>query len=247
MISVNQLCQTCNEMVGIVSTEDSLDGSLDRVTVQLLNMLVSELNSQGYIGLNQDWVDMPGNPVTYFKKLVPGEQAGHNVVDREPPGAVDGVSRRSGVTYIPLASCDAQQMAMRNPSAIATSWNYGRTTEPIPGDPDGHRRVVGVLRLDGRCLQGMRVFTTEGIPHYDLDSTVYLPDAYNNMLVQGLCCKICDFHHTGDAVKGPFDTAFTAAKSLIKRQNVTQRMMQCGNMGRSYKDDYADGEAGNGW
>lgn len=246
MIAVNKLLQTCNEMIGVVSPEDSLSGALAEVSKDQLNMLISELNGQGYISIAQDFVDVPGCREIYFKKLVEGEEVPPNVIDREPPETVDGVSRRIGNSWLPLDNIDLQQMMQRNMNSIPHLWNYGRTFEPIPGDPDGHQRCVGVLRFDGKTTQGIRVFLSAKLPTYDLDDTIYLPDAYNNMLTQGLCYKLCVWHDL-DSKEAKFDTAFTAAKSLIKRQNITQRMLHCGTIGRSYRDDYEDGVAGYGW
>lgn len=252
MLAVNKLLQTCNEMIGVVSPEDSLDGnaslygSLSQVSLDQLNMLISELNGQGYISIAQDWVDATGCRTIYFKKLAEGEEAGPDVIDREPPETIDGVSRRIGASWLPLDNMDLQQMMQHNQNSLPRVWNYGRTFEPIPDDPDGHQRCVGVLRLDGHCSQGLRIFLSAKLKTYTLDDTIYLPDAYNNMLIQGLCYKLCVWHDL-DSKEAKFDTAFTAAKSLIKRQNITQRMLHVGTVGRSYKDDYEDGVAGYGW
>ena len=248
MIAVNELIQMCNEMVNVVSNEDSLDGGLAKVSLQQLNLLISELNSQGYLSMQQNYLDHGNTRELRFKVLTDTERQtpDKDVIDMVPPETIDGVSRKVGVTFLPLASIDLQQMSQKNPMTLARSWNYGRYFEPIPGDPDGHQRAVGLLRLDGWCQQGIRVFLSEKLPTYDLDDTIYLPDLYNNMLIQGLCCKLCDWHKL-DEYKQRFDEAFTAAKSLIKRNNISQRMMQCGTVVGSYKDSYYDGIAGEGW
>lgn len=248
MIQVNKLIQTCNEMVNVVSNEDSLDGGLAQVSLNQLNLLISELNSQGYLTMTQNYIDHGNFREIYFKVLTEAEKADppQDVIDMEPPSVIDGVSRRVGVSYIPLHPIDLQQMSQKNPMTLARSWNYDRYYEPIPDDPDGNKREVGRLRLDGTTLQGVRIFLSEKIPNYDLDDVIYLPDLYNNMLIQGLCTKLCDWHKLDD-YKQRFDEAFTAAKSLIKRQNITQRMVQSGPIGASYKDAYYDGIAGEGW
>lgn len=248
MIAVNELIQTCNEMINVVSNEDSLDGGLAKVSLTQLNLLISELNSQGYLSMQQTYIDHGNCQELRFKVLTPEERLNPdpNVIDMEPPEVIDGVSRKVGVSYLPLASGDLQQMSMKNPMTLARSWNYGRYFEPIPNDPNGHKRAVGLLVLDGFCQQGIRVFLSEKLPKYDLDDTVYLPDLYNNMLIQGLCLKLCEWHKLDD-YKPTYDSAFTAAKMLIKRANITQRMMQCGQVAGSYKDSYYDGIAGEGW
>lgn len=246
MIAVNKLIDICYKMINVTSPEDSSGGYLAEIAVEQLNMLITELNGQGYISLTQDSVDVQGAREIYFKKLVLGEEGAPNIVDMEPPEKLDGVSRRVGISWLPLDSIDYQQMCERNCTSLPHAYNYGRVFEPIPDDPDGHQRCVGVLRLDGHNTQGVRVFLSAKLPQYTLDDTVYLPDAYNNMLVQGLCMKLCEWQKLYDYVDR-YDTAFTAAKSLIKRQNITQRMIQTGPIGRSYKDDYADGVTGNGW
>ena len=249
MIQVNELIQMCNEMVGVVSHEESLEGGLAEVSVQQLNLLISELNGQGYLSMTQNYIDHANTMNVYFKELTDEERVNppQDVIDMVPPQSIDGVSRRIGMSYLPLPPIDLQQMSQKNPMTLARSWNYDRYYEPIPDDPDGVRREVGRLRLDGWCQQGIRIFLSEKLPKYTLDDTVYLPDLYNNMLIQGLCTKLCDWHHLPDETKLRYDTAFTAAKSLIKRQNITQRMIQSGPIGGSYKDNYYDGVAGEGW
>lgn len=248
MIQVNKLIQMCNEMVNVVSNEDSLDGGLAQVSVNQLNLLISELNSQGYLSMSQNYVDHGNCRELRFKVLTDAERVNPdpNVIDMEPPEVIDGVSRRIGVSYLPLHPIDLQQMSQKNPLTLAQAWNYGRYYEPIPGDLDGNQRGVGLLRLDGWCQQGIRVFLSAKLPTYNLDDTIYLPDLYNNMLIQGLCTKLCDWHKL-DEYKQRFDDAYTAAKMLIKRQNITQRMIQCGPLGGSYKDSFYDGIAGEGW
>ena len=246
MIQVNKLCQMCNEMINIVSHEESLEGGLAEVSVEQLNLLISELNSQGYISLAQNYIDVGNCRTVYFKRLTEEEAEQPCVINMEPPETIDGVSRKVGVSYLPLAPIDLQQMSAKNPMTLARSWNYGRIYEPIPGNEEGARRAVGVLRLDGQSHQGLRIFLSEKMPTYTLDSTIYLPDLYNNMLVQGLCERLCEWHKLYEA-KPNYTTAFNAAKALIKRSNITQRMMQTGPVGRAYNDDYADGMAGEGW
>ena len=246
MIQVNKLCQMCNEMLNVVSHEESLDGGLAEVSVEQLNLLISELNSQGYLSLAQNFIDHSNARTIIFKRLADGEQAESNVIDMEPPETIDGVSRRIGVSYLPLAPIDLQQMHTKNPMTLARSWNYGTTFEPIPDDPEGNQRAVGVLQLDGWCQQGMRIYLSSKLPTYTLDDTIYLPDLYNNMLVQGLCVRLCEWHKLYDAKPG-YVQDFNAAKALIKRNNITQRMLQNGPVGRGYNDTYWDGVAGEGW
>jgi hypothetical protein len=248
MIAVNDLIQMCNEMVNVVSHEEPLE-ELSEVSCQQLNLLISELNGQGYLSMQQNYLDHGNCRELQFKVLTDDERANPdpNVIDMAPPQSIDGVSRRIGMSYLPLQPIDLQQMSMKNPMTLARSWNYGRYFEPIPDDPEGRQREVGLLRLDGWAQQGYRIFLSSKLPTYTLDDTVYLPDLYNNMLIQGLCCKLCDWHKLGEEIKRPYDEAFTAAKMLIKRQNITQRMMQSGPIGASYKDTFYDGIAGEGW
>ena len=196
----------------------------------------------------QGCIDHGNSRTVYFKKLREGEIHDDDVVDMEPPETIDGVSRKIGMTYLPLAPIDLQQMATKNPMTLARSWNYGIQYEQIPNETDHGNisRAVGVLRLDGWCQQGMRIFLSSRLPTYTLDDTIYLPDIYNNMLIQGLCVKLCDWHKLAE-YKEAFDLAFSAAKMLIKRNNITQRMIQVGTVGRGYNDAYYDGVAGEGW
>lgn len=247
MIQVNKLIQTCNEMIGVVSQEESLAQGLPEVSCEQLNLLISELNSQGYLSLTQNYLDFGNHRTVYFKQIAEGEECPPDTIDMVPPEKVDGVSRKIGVRWCPLKSIDLQQLMQKNRMTLATSWNYGRKYEPIPGDPDGNMRPVGILTLDGQCMYGMRIFVSDKLPTYTLDDTVYLPDLYNNMIIQGLCSRLCTWHHLPDDTQNRYDTAFAAAKRLIKRDNITQRMMQSGPIAGSYKDDFENGMAGEGW
>ena len=101
MIQVNDLTQMCNEMVGVVSHEESLEGGLAEVSVQQLNLLISELNGQGYLSMTQNYIDHANTRDVYFKVLTDAERANppQDVIDMEPPQSIDGVSRRIGMTY----------------------------------------------------------------------------------------------------------------------------------------------------
>ena len=74
MIQVNELIQMCNEMVGVVSHEESLEGGLAEVSVQQLNLLISELNGQGYLSMTQNYIDHANTMNVYFKELTDAER-----------------------------------------------------------------------------------------------------------------------------------------------------------------------------
>lgn len=251
MIAVNELVQEAYESLQLTGIEESTEGSMAKVGCRELNRLIADLNSEGFISMAQKWVDMPAGSSVVFKKLYAGEVPAANVVDMEPPEKVEAVARKFGMTYLRLAPCDSVQMAERNPLSIATSWCYDREFEELPPGaaiPDGSTvREVGTVRLDGRSVYSIRVWYNSKLPRYELDGKVYLSDLYNNLLFYGLKYSLACFYDLTDAKKEECLVDFADAKRLIKRNNVTQRMLQNGGLGGSYNDSYYDGMAGDGF
>lgn len=246
MLQVNKMIHDVHVALGLTGIGDSTPGELAVVAINELNQLISTLNSQGYLSLSQDYRDLGPGTDYYIKQLVEGETQDSNVINMPPLEAVEAVSRKVGLRWLPLHSLDDVQMGMMTRRSIATSWNYKRFFEPIPDDPDGHQREVGHIKLDGYAPYGVRVFYTSKLPTYTLDDTIYLSDLYNELLISGLKYRLADFHDL-DEKMAKAETEFTAAKTLIKRNNITQRMTQSGPMGGSWEDPYFDGLAGNGW
>ena len=131
---------------------------------------------------------------------------------------------------------------MKNTGTVAYSWTYDKFREDGPGGP----RIVGRLTLDGNPLNSIRVWYLSKLPAYKLEDTVYLPDEYNELLLSGLTVMLADFHELSAEKKESCNTAFTTAKNLIKRANITQRMLRCGTVGSSYRDAYTNGLYGVG-
>lgn len=240
MIQVNTLIQQAHEDIGATGLEESTEGSESTVGLRKLNQLISELNSQGFISVSQNYIDVGPSTIYYFRQLTDEERETPepNVIDMVPPEKIDGVGRRVGERFIQLGSADIEQMSTKNWNTVATGWNYGRKIEEIPGSDPVQSREYGILQLDGRCNQGARIFYSAKIPTYTLDDTVYLSDLYNSLLLSGLSYKLACFYHLDDQTKQDAYTDFTAAKNLIKRNNVTQRMLRTGKLGGSYSDQY---------
>lgn len=241
MYAVNELINDAYEGLNLTGLGEATEGDPSVVGLKELNSLISQLNGQGFISLTQKFVDSHSRTFVDFKVLTDEERAEPpaNVIDMAPPSSIDAVGRKVGMHYIPMSSADMVQMSTKNPASIASGWNYGRHFEPVPGAENGEQREVGHLQLDGICMNGFRIFYTSALPKYKLDQTIYLPDLYNELLLTGLKVKLVDFFKLYDGktdVKA--DREFKAAKKLIKRENVTQRMLRDGGIGGDYNDDY---------
>lgn len=250
MIQVNTLITQAHEDIGATGLQEDTNGSESTVGERKLNQLISTLNSEGYITTQQEFLDKGPASIYYFRPLTDAEREApvpSNVIDMVAPEKVVGVGRKVGARFIPLGSCDIVQMSSKNWNTLATSWNYGRKIEVIEGsDPEEHREV-GILRMDGRSPQGIRIFYNAKIPTYTLDDTIYLSDLYNSLLLTGLSYYLADFYHLDDETKAEAYTKFFEAKNLIKTNNVTQRMLHTGMMGSSYSDQYANALCPSQW
>ena len=93
----------------------------------------------------------------------------------------------------------------------------------------------------------MRVWYNSQMPKYTLNDTIYLADSYNNLLFTGLKLRLARFFELSETKKQDCYSEHLAAKRLIKRNTITQRMMQTGPVIGSYNDNYENGIAGTGW
>lgn len=252
MIAVNELIQDAYQGIGMTglgeSTGEFADDNLPVIGCKELNHLIAELNGQGYLSLTQKAIELNPRRTYVFKKLREGEEAAEGVVDMDPPQAVAGVMRKIGVRYIPLHSIDPQQLQMRNLMTIPCNWNYSRdieTWETDLGEVDG--REVGILELDGRPNDKIKVFYNMPLPKYELDGKIFLPDLYHSMLLSGLKYKLACFHKLSEQDKADALTDFNGAKTLIKRNAITQRMMREEPTGGSYLDSYYNAFAPAEW
>ena len=247
MIAVNSLIQDVFEDLNMTGIGEATEGGEAKAACKQLNRLIADLNKEDFISMTQHWVDVnPANTVV-FKKLLEGETAEDNVVDMVPPEKVAGMARLVGNRFLPLHPCDIMQIAQRSPVQIPTSWYYGRDYESVPGGLGEEMREVGTIRLDGWSRSKLRVWYNSQLPKYTLDDTIYLRDSYNNLLYTGLKLRLANFFELSESKKAEAYSDHRAAKFLIKRDNITQRMMQCAPVGGSYQDAYNNGMAGNGW
>lgn len=250
MIAVNNLVQEAYEAINMTGLGESTDGTMAQVGCQQLNRLISTLNSEGYIAQMQKFLDTTSAMEITFRKLNEGETAPAHSIDMEPPEKIDGVARKIGDRYLPLSSIDSVQMSRKNPLSLPTSWNYGRDVEPLPEEfatLDNEKREIGVLRLDGRTCSPLRIWYSSKMPVYTLDDRIYLSDLYNELLMSGLKYRLAQFYELSDSKKQDCYSDFLAAKSLIKRNNITQRMMRSGQTAGGYNDAFYNGLAPTQW
>lgn len=238
MIAVNQLITNAYSDLGMSNITGQVNGNLSKIGLQKLNELIATLNAQGYIALSQKFVDVPMIREIRFKKLIAGENPQNGVVDMDPPERIEAVSRQVGERYVPLNPIDLAQMYRSNRMALPSSWNYFREYEEVTDGGETFQREVGILRLDGHGTQNLRVFINSKIPNYTLSDTIYLPDLYNNLLLTGLKYALAKRHSLDPEKKADCETDFTEAKTLIKRNSLTQRMLRNQQTAGSYNDAY---------
>lgn len=256
MIAVNQLIQDAYESIGMTglgeavgtydSTDDYGDGNMSVVACKELNRLITQLNNEGFIAMAQQWVDVPCASDIYFRKLQAGEIRTDTSVNMEPPEKVESVARRVGDRFIVLNNSNAVQMSQKNPYTIALSWTYDTKLETTPDDHVPNNRLVGHLHLDGDPRNQVRVWYNSKLPTYNLNDTIYLSDLYNEVLMSGLCLRLANYFELSPEKKADCNTDFIAAKSLIKRNNITQRMLQTNRLGTDWRDSYFNGLNGEG-
>lgn len=249
MIAVNALVQDAYDGIGMSGLGESSAGEYAKVGEKELNLLISELNSEGYIALSQDEYDIgPMKPRILFYVPEQGEEVPDNVIAIEPPEKVEALARKSGNRFLPIPPMDPVQMSFKNPASIPTGWTYERKFMPAPS---GETREVGILRMNGVTQQGVRVWVNSRLPNYSLDedgnNKIYLSDLYRNLLLTGLQYRLACFYELSEQKKSEKLTDYGCARSLIKRNNVTQRMIREGVVDGGYADAYYDGVSGYYW
>lgn len=257
-ISVQQLVQTAFQNCSLIGDGESVDGTAYGTTAHdgalgLLNNLLSELNSQGFIAGTTNTVDLtisnkvlfivdssdPVEPVMFHRLT-----SGLPEVNAKVPERLDGVSRRIGDRWVQLHSCDPQQMATRNLMQLPTSWSY--QPQAYAGINNSVREG-GLLSVDSRKPTQIRVFFKRPIQELtETDSVIHVSDLYFDLLMNGLCVKLCVKYKLTDYLP-MFEQQFKQAKNLIKRSNATQRMIQRGDLGGGYNDSFYNGLGGVGW
>lgn len=249
-ISVQQLVQTACQNCTLVGDGQSVPGTMYGTTARdgalgLLNNLFSELSSQGYIvsGFSE-------KEFTYSKPAILCG-SGSMFFDDEVvlgviPQKLEGVSRKIGERWLPLHSCNRQQMAQRNTMQLPTSWTYEVTKTGVLYH--GQEIIVehGLLVLDTKKPTPIKIWFSQPLKADLNDTTLYLSDIYFDLLLNGLCVKLCVKYKLTDYLP-IFEQQFRQAKNLIKRINATQRMLQRGDLGGGYDDSFYNGLGGVGW
>lgn len=245
-ISVQQLVQTAFQNCSLIGDGESVDGTMAGTTANegalgLLNNLLAELNSQNYIASSIIY-----NDFTFGDRLYFSDGSNPNtpkVTLGFVPDKVVAVSRKIGDRWLPLHSCDPQQMDTRTKKSLPTSWCY----ETCEGNYSHYLHFrQGILRIDSMMPTPIRFWVLRPIVAGSLSSSLYLSDIYFDLLLNGLCVKLCVKYKLTDYLP-IFDQQFKQAKNLIKRSNATQRMLQRGDLGGGYNDSFYNGLGGVGW
>lgn len=244
MLNCNQLIQDAYESIGMAglgeSVAESGDDNLNVVGVKELNRLITQLNNENYLSMSQQWVDGPQARVIYFRKLEDGETA-LNTIDMEPPQKIESVARAVGDRFIVLRNSNLIDQSYKNPGTTALTWTYNTEVETQTMSDHGQQRIVGILTLDGDPRNKVRIWYNSKLPSYKLDDNIYLSDLYNELLMSGLCNRLANYFELSEEKKASTAADFLAAKSMIKRNNATQRMMQTSKLGSDWRDSYYNG------
>lgn len=262
-ISVQQLVQTAFQNCSLIGDGESVDGTAYGTTAHdgalgLLNNLLSELNNQGFIASTQMYQEAMAVPfgdihlnglgvgVTIIGSSGnPYPEVGYILCEFGAPEKLNGVSRKIGDRWLPLASCNIQQMMTRTMKSLATSWTYDLREADYPNHNDAE--MYGRISLDTHRPTQIRFFYNSKIRVQNLPNEVLqLSDIYFDLLLNGLCVKLCVKYKLTDYLP-IFEQQFKQAKNLIKRSNATQRMLQRGDLGGGYNDSFYNGLGGVGW
>lgn len=242
MIAVNKLIQIAYQSLNMTGLGESTDGDMAVAALDELNALISGLNEQGFLSLSQKFTDIPPGREFTFRVKAEGEETPGNIIDLKPPVAITGVGRKVGERFIPLHPMDRQQIDRSNRLTMPHAFNYGRCYEQVPNETDHgfETRELGILVLDGRSPTPLRVYYNAPLEYYQLDSTIWLPEAYNELLLSGLKFRLAKRFDLAADKKADCETDFTAAKKLIKRNAASQRMIRLDGPATSYNDAFYD-------
>lgn len=239
-ISVQQLVQTAFQNCSLIGDGESVDGTAYGTTAHdgalgLLNNLLSELNNQGYLVSSfSERTFTYSRPTPIVGQDGPSTGVTIFVGKENLPTRIEGVSRRVGSRWLPLHSCNRQQMDSRTKMQLPTSWTY-----ELIGDS-------GLLVLDTDRPTVIKFWYKNPIKASLENTTLFLSDIYFDLLLNGLCVKLCVKYKLTDYLP-IFEQQFKQAKNLIKRSNATQRMLQRGDLGGGYDDSFYNGLGGVGW
>jgi hypothetical protein len=186
---LNELLQTACEDLNLA--DEPISGELAADAEGCFNRALTGLNSDGYISLTMQTYDRTSAGNVVFKKLEEGEPRPANVIDEEPPDAVDGVSRQVGQRWLKLRPVDPQFLSQCYTGGLPQFYFYGTDTETAPS---GNTRAVGTVHLNGNYPDRLRIFVNSAIPHYKLGDTIYLSSLYYNLLLYATEAKLVDKH-----------------------------------------------------
>jgi hypothetical protein len=249
-ISVQQLVQTAFQNCSLIGDGESVDGTAYGTTAHdgalgLLNNLLSELNNQGYIVSAFSEKEFTYSHPTMILKSE-NQYISDALVLGVLPDKIEGVSRKVGSRWLPLHSCDLQTMDTRTKMQLPTSWCYELGKNEM-WTQQGHQFVEnGLLFLDTNRPTVVKFWYRNPIKAELSNSTLFLSDMYFDLLLNGLCVKLCVKYKLTDYLP-MFEQQFRQAKNLIKRSNATQRMLQRGDLGGGYDDSFYNGLGGVGW
>ena len=166
-MTVNELIQTACEDLSLVGDGEQVAGELAASCEGCLNRAIADLNADNYISLSVKHYDVNVAGSVYFKKLGENEVADANVIDQEPPDAVQGVSRQVGMRWLALHPSNPQEMDRVITYSYPTLWSYQVDTEQAPS---GKIRRVGKVLLNGQNPTQLRIYENSRLPTYKLAS-----------------------------------------------------------------------------
>ena len=186
-MTVIELIQTACEDLSLVGDGEQVAGDLAASCEGCLNRAIADLNADNYISLSVKHYDVNVAGSVYFKKLGESEVADANVIDQEPPDAVQGVSRQVGMRWLSLHPSNPQEMDRVITYSYPTLWSYQVDVEQAPS---GKIRRVGKVILNGQNPTQLRIYENSRLPTYKLGDTIYLSDLYHNLILYALEMKL---------------------------------------------------------
>lgn len=237
MLTTNNLIQSAAEDLSLVGDGEPVSPELAASCEGLLNRAIAELNADNYISLSVGTHDVVAAGSVCFRKLEAGEQPQPNSVDMEPPDAIQGVSRKVGIRWLPLNGSNPQQMDRVLTYSLPTLWAYEVTSEATPG---GGQRRVGRVLLNGNNPTELRIYLNSKLPNYKLGDTIYLSDLYHNLVLYALELKMINKYKL-ESYRASVRTELTAAQKMIDADHANNRPLTNGAGGDgSYLDGYYD-------
>lgn len=228
----------------MIADDENASGALLDSCVELLNIAVTQLNTDNYIASSVREDVVSAARYIYFRKPVAGEILPANSIGIDPPDNIIGVSRQVGMRWMALNGATPEDLSATNTGSLPQCYSYSVATESAP---DASTRMVGVIKMNGSAPIRAKVFSAQSLPKYKAGDTIYLSPLYSNLILYALEQRMVLRYKLG-AYKQMVDESLLEAKNAIDKNAAANRpMTNIGDIGGSYMDDYYNGLGGVGF